>query len=137
MRPRLALVLIVLATLVIPWAGWQLVKQMESLLRQGQEHAQIAAAQALASAVAATLPELPPPGTSLFVNAARAPIVIDGSGDDWGDLPGTRSDDDRIGFSLAQDDNGLYALLEVADATRQRADAGNALGLRGDRIELV
>ncbi len=39
MTLRLKLVLIALVTLLLPWAGFQFIKQMELLLREGQERA--------------------------------------------------------------------------------------------------
>lgn len=137
MRPRILLILVALAALVLPWAGWQLVRQLETLLREGQEQAQIAAAQAIARAAAASLPDLPPAETALFVHTARAPILIDGSGDDWGEYEGTRSVDGALMLALAEDSQSLYALLEVRDATRARADVGNPVGLSGDRFTLT
>src|SRR5687767_12982490 len=137
MRPRLLLILVALAALILPWAGWQLVKQLETLLREGQEQAQIAAAQALARAAAASLPELPPAQSALFVHRATAPILLDGSGDDWGDYPGARSADGNLSLALAEDDNALYALLDVRDTTRVRADAGNPLGAFGDGFSIA
>ena len=137
MRPRTMLLLVTLAALVLPWAAWQLVLQMEALLREGQERAQIASAHALARAVGATIAELPPAGEALYVHVADAPILIDGSGDDWGAYPATRGAGGRASVALASDVQSLYALIEVDDATRARADAGNPLGLEGDRVELV
>ncbi len=137
MRLRTTLILVTLAALVLPWAAWQLVLQLEALLREGQEAAQLASARALARAVAATYSELPPAGATHYVHAANAPILIDGSGDDWGSYPATRSGDGRATLALAADAHSLYALIDVADGTRDRADVGNPLGLSGDRIELV
>ena len=129
--------LVLAAALVLPWAAWQLVQQLEALLREGQERAQLDAARALARAVAATLPELESAEAALFVHDAGAPILVDGSGDDWRAYPPARSDDGDVTLSLAADARALHALIEVRDATRVRADAGHPLGLEGDRFELV
>ncbi|HET9484508.1 MAG TPA: histidine kinase, partial [Xanthomonadales bacterium] len=137
MRARNTLILVLFAALLLPWAAWQLVLQMEALLREGQEQAQIASARALARAVAATWADLPPAGAALYVHAAGAPVLIDGSGDDWGEYPATRSADGRASLALARDAHSLYALLNVVDPSRVRADAGNPLGQDGDGIELV
>src|SRR5687768_999401 len=134
MRARTTLILVTLSALVLPWAAWQLVLQMEALLREGQEQAQIASARALSRAVAATYADLPPPGGTLYVHEARAPVLVDGSGDDWGAFPSTRSVDGDVSLALARDAQSLYLLLDVTDATRARADAGNPLGLDGDGI---
>ena len=58
MTLRLKLVLIALVTLLLPWAGFQFIKQMELLLREGQERAQLSSARALAQAFVATAPAL-------------------------------------------------------------------------------
>ena len=62
MTLRLKLFLIALVTLLLPWAGFQFIKQMELLLREGQERAQLSSARALAQAFVATAPILPATG---------------------------------------------------------------------------
>ena len=52
MSLRAKLLLVALSILALPWAGWQFVRQMETLLRQGQEQALLASADALARGVA-------------------------------------------------------------------------------------
>ena len=52
MTLRGKLLLVALSILVLPWAGWQFVRQMEFLLRQGQEQALLASAEALARSIA-------------------------------------------------------------------------------------
>ena len=42
MSLRTKLLLVALSILALPWAGWQFVRQMETLLRQGQEQALLA-----------------------------------------------------------------------------------------------
>lgn len=51
MSLRLKLLIVALSTLVLPWMGWQLVRQTESLLRQGQEQALQASAEAIVKAI--------------------------------------------------------------------------------------
>ncbi len=138
MRLRGTLILVLIAALILPWAGWQLVKQMEALLREGQERAQIAAAQALSRALNATSSHLPEPGPTLYVHdLSRARIVLDGSGDDWALLDGAKRNDARLSVVLGEDAASLYALITVADTSRRRVDAGNALGAVGDAIDMV
>ena len=60
MSLRTKLMLVALSILVLPWAGWQFVRQMEILLRQGQEQAMLASAEALARGLAARPGRLPP-----------------------------------------------------------------------------
>jgi dedicated sortase system histidine kinase len=137
MRPRALLVLTLLAAVLLPWAGWQLVQQIEALLREGQEKAQIGAALAIARALAATTDALPPPGPGLFVYPlARAP-VLDGDADEFAGMEPARSVDGRLALMIGEDATALYALVEVRDGSRERADANDPLGRRGDRIELA
>ena len=76
MSLRLKLLLVALSTLALPWAGWQFVRQTESLLRQGQEQALLASASTLAKAFAASNAEWPP-GPVLYVHRLEAPVVVD------------------------------------------------------------
>lgn len=137
MRLKGTIILILLAALALPWAGWQLIAQMEALLREGQERAQIGAAQAIARAFVAAVPDVAPPPGSLFVHESPTPPLLDGSGDDWTALEPIRSVDGTLAVTLRDDGTALYALVAVRDSTRVRADAGNPLGTPGDRVELV
>jgi dedicated sortase system histidine kinase len=137
MRLKGTLILILLAAIALPWAGWQLIAQMEALLREGQERAQIGAAQAIARAFLAAVPDEAPPPGSLYVHSPGPPPLVDGSGDDWSELEAVRSDDGSVSVTLRDDGAALYALVAVRDATRMRADAGNPLGTPGDRVELL
>lgn len=137
MRLKGTLILILLAAFALPWAGWQLIAQMEALLREGQERAQIGAAQAIARAFVAAVPDVAPPPGSLFVHESPTPPLLDGSGDDWTALEPIRSVDGTLAVTLRDDGTALYALVAVRDSTRVRADAGNPLGTPGDRVELV
>lgn len=136
MSTRLTLLLSLLAALALPLAGWQLVRQTEALLREGQERAQLGAAQALARAVAADA-TLPPAGPAYYLHRVPAPIVVDGSADDWSGLEASRSSDGRFAVTLAEDAGARHALIEVRDPTRVRVDAADPLGRAGDRVELV
>jgi len=55
---RRQLVLVALSTLALPWAGWQFVKQLEGVLRLGQEQALLASGKALARSLVAVRAEL-------------------------------------------------------------------------------
>ncbi|HET7845384.1 MAG TPA: ATP-binding protein [Xanthomonadales bacterium] len=137
MRLKGTLILILLAAFALPWAGWQLIAQMEALLREGQERAQIGAAQAIARAFVAAVPDAPPPAGSLYVHEGGVPPLVDGSGDDWNGLEPVRSADGSVSATLRDDGTALYALIAVRDATRVRADAGNPLGTTGDRVAIT
>src|SRR6478736_5367799 len=83
MSLRFKLLLIALSTLALPLAGWLFVRQMEELLRQGQEQTLIASARALARSLDALKAELPPAGAALYVHKAPGAMKIDGYADDW------------------------------------------------------
>ena len=70
MSLRTKLLLLSLGVLVLPWAGWQFVREMETLLRQGQEQALLASAEALARGVAVR-PGLPTTVCSRSTKLAR------------------------------------------------------------------
>lgn len=138
MSLRNKLLLLALSTLILPLAGWQLVRQLESLLREGQAQAQLASAEALARALATRVDELPPPGPGFFVQSARAPFALDGYDEDWRaqnlqaqDWPG------GLRLTLAQQQGSLYLLAEIEDATRVRADAHWPQAARADQLQLL
>jgi dedicated sortase system histidine kinase len=137
MRSRALLLLTLCAAVLLPWAGWRLVQQIEALLREGQERAQIDAARAIARALATTSDALPPPGAGLYVHPMARSPVIDGGGDEFGDMEPARSVDGRVSLVLAEDGASLYALLTVRDGTRVRADAADPLGRSGDAVDLT
>jgi two-component system, OmpR family, sensor histidine kinase ChvG len=143
MSLRRKLLLVALAMLALPWAGWQFVRQMEVLLREGQEQTLIASGKALARSLAAINAELPQPGSALYVHELEAPLQIDGYADDWLELRGFSQnlgppqDAQKLKMTLAADADWLYCLIEVRDSTRRRADARDAQSQAADRVELT
>lgn len=142
MSLRFKLLLVALSTLALPWAGWQFVRQTESLLRQGQEQALLASAGMLAKALEARRVELPPAGPVLYVQRADEPIVVDGYADDWSALRpyaqalGPPGDAQKLRVLLARRAGDLYLLAEVRDATRARADARDPRVSISDYVDL-
>lgn len=142
MSLRLKLLLVALSTLALPLAGWLFVRQMEQLLRQGQEQTLIAAANALARALP-TIAALPPAGAALYVQPAPGRMVVDGYGDDWQLLApfaqalGPVQAPQKLVLSLCADANWLYLYAQVRDATRQRADANDAAARSADHLTLT
>lgn len=143
MSLRRKLLLVALAMLALPWAGWQFVRQMEVLLREGQEQTLIASGKALARSLAAINAELPPPGDVLYVHELDSALQIDGYADDWLELRGysqnlgPAQDAQKLKLTLAQDAAWLYLLIEVRDTTRRRADARDVQVQQADRIDLL
>jgi dedicated sortase system histidine kinase len=143
MSLRFKLLLIALSTLALPLAGWLFVQQMEELLRQGQEQTLIASARALARSLNALNTELPPAGTALYVHHAPTRMVVDGYADDWSQLSpytqnlGSASDPQKLTVLLSDDDDWIYLLATVHDATRTRVDARDPRAQTSDHLTLT
>lgn len=137
MRNRLLFAFAALAALLLPIGAWLLIEQMEQLLRDVQERAQIDAAQAIAHALAEEPGFGGDAGSGLYVHPLRGRILVDGSGDDWVDTTAQRSRDGRLRLRASADERSLYLLLEVSDGTQQRADADNPVSGSGDAVELI
>lgn len=143
MSLRFKLLLIALSTLALPLAGWLFVRQMEQLLRQGQEQTLIASAQALARSLGVLKAQLPPPGAALYVQHASGPIVVDGYTDDWTALApyaqnlGPRDAAQKLTLLLSADHDWLYLLARVRDATRARVDASDPGAATSDHLTLT
>jgi two-component system, OmpR family, sensor histidine kinase ChvG len=137
MSLRQKLLLVALCTLALPVAGWLYVRQMETLLRQGQEQALTATATAVARSLAVTDAPLPQPGKGWYVQQAVNPITIDGYGDDWAPMtPWSQSVGSQGKLLLAEDDNGFYLYIDVHVAHRTRADGGDANAMSSDHLVL-
>jgi two-component system sensor histidine kinase ChvG len=137
---RAKLLLVSLSILVLPWAGWQFVRQMEELLRQGQEQALQASAEALARGVAARPGRLPPVHGGWFVHRLQFAPRLDGEADDW---QGAQSQPATFGtpapwlrVSLARSNERLHLLIDVADTSVQRGEAYWPDDLDFDRLQL-
>jgi len=142
MTLRQKLLLVALCTLALPVAGWQYVRQMETLLREGQAQALLASAQAVARSLVVTGAVRPDDASGWYVQQAANPITVDGYGDDWAPLtPWSQSlatpAQQHGRLLLAQDSNGLYLYATVPDTRRTRADAGDANALAADHLILA
>jgi two-component system sensor histidine kinase ChvG len=130
MRLAPRLVLVSLVTLLLPWAGCQHLREVESALRAGQADALGAAATAIAGMVAAR-PErflldpdrFAPDRTGsqdLYAHPLSRPPVLDGFGDDWG-LPDEAWREaggpagQAIRFLAGEAGGFIYLALEVVD----------------------
>lgn len=138
MSLRNKLLLLALSTLILPFAGWQLVRQLEGLLREGQGQAQLASAEALARALVADATDLPPAGPAFHVQQARQPLTLDGYDEDWRaqgiDLQSTPG---GLQVGLAQHGDSLYLFAALEDASRVRADAHWPQAAHADQLHLV
>ena len=129
MSLRLKLLLLGLATLVLPWIGVRYAREMEAALRESEQHA----LQAVSETIAASLQgrtdllyrnpgEAAPSNTGpydLTPLVLAAPPYIDGYPDDWPRAsPAWRyygSSAHRFGILTGIHDRMLYVLLEVRD----------------------
>jgi two-component system sensor histidine kinase ChvG len=142
MTLRRKLLLVALCTLALPIAGWLYVRQMETLLREGQAQALLASARAVARSLVVTGAVLPADAQGWYVQQTPSPITVDGYGDDWAPLtpwsqPLDPAQKQRGKLLLAEDSNWLYLYAEVADTQRSRADADDANALAADHLILT
>lgn len=137
MTLRRKLLLVALCTLALPVAGWLYVRQMETLLREGQAQALTASARAMARSLVVTDAPLPPAEAGWYVQQVVNPITIDGYGDDWAPLtPWSQPLDKRGKLMLAEDAEWLYLYADVRSTHRTRADAGDPNALAADHLVL-
>lgn len=85
MRLRNQLLALSLLTLLLPWAGWQLVQELENFLREGEENALLASARTIARALP---PEFqtdlqPARGRILPLRQLTTEPILDGYMTDW------------------------------------------------------
>lgn len=141
MKLRGKLLLLSLSLLVLPWAGWQFLRLMGEVLREGQEQALLASAEALARGLAQRPNQLPSAGPSIYAQALSRRPRLDGIADDWDDVGAAwrRIGDADAGFAvrLGQHEDTLHLYLEVIDGSRQRGDAHWPIAARRDHVRLT
>jgi len=142
MRLRLKLLLIALVAAVFPIGGLRFVSQMEDTLRQGEESALFAQAQALARASTALdgdlLASAVAPGR-IYAQAIDFELSIDGYVEDWARLIG---EPQRFGvksrlpvdFIAARSKGALYLWFSIGDLTPVWLDAFSAYPERTDHL---
>ncbi|WP_374604085.1 ATP-binding protein [Arenimonas sp.] len=137
---RSKLLLVALSILALPWAGWQFVREMETLLRQGQEQALLASADALARSVAVRPGGLPAAGDSGFVHLLDFAPRLDGDVADWRVAAGSAlafgSPRPWMRVLAGRANERLHLWISVDDASAQRGDAHWPADLAFDRLEL-
>jgi two-component system sensor histidine kinase ChvG len=149
MSLRLKLLLLGLATLVLPWEGIRYAREMESALRRSEQHALEAVAETIAASLqgrgdllyrdSGAAPRALGPYDLAPVALTAAPY-IDGYPDDWPAAPGAwrsyGTGRHRMRILTGVYRRMLYALLEVEDPHLVFDAPGNPLdpALIGDRI---
>jgi two-component system, OmpR family, sensor histidine kinase ChvG len=129
MSLRLKLLLLGLATLVLPWDGIRYAREMEAALRESEQHALQAVSETIAASLQGRMDLLyRNPAESEAARAGAydltplvltAPPYIDGYADDWPHAPAAwryyGNGAHRFGVLTGIHDRMLYMLLEVRD----------------------
>jgi two-component system, OmpR family, sensor histidine kinase ChvG len=149
---RLQLLMVALTTLVLPWAGCQYARELETALRDSQEQSLLASAGTMANALSAQPqrvfrdPDDTPTFTAargdMYVYPLHSQPLLDGYRDDWGvaadptPLPTTTGYAARV--QAGADGRYLYLYIEVDD-THFDAEPGDVHPEhdRFDRIDLT
>ena len=128
MSIRLQLLIVALSTLVLPWAGCQYARELETALRDSQENSLLASAGTIANALSAQPQRVfPDPddglafaaGRDLYVFPLRSQPLLDGYRDDWGiaanpaPLPTSTGYGARLQAGATE--RYLYLFIEVDD----------------------
>ncbi len=142
MSLRRKLLLVALCTLAFPVAGWLYVRQMETLLREGQAQALLASAGAVARSLVVTNAVPATSGPAWYVQTTPTPITVDGYGDDWAPLtPWSQSllqaGTQRGKLLLADDGGRLCVYADIRDIQRTRADVGDVDAMAADHLILT
>ncbi len=128
---RFQLLALSLLTLLLPWAGCQYAREMETVLREGQADALMATASTMANLIASrpellhdepgSLAPFDPAAGDIYAYRLRARPLLDGYADEWG-LPADAYRQVRAGtspltvdYAAGVDDDYLYLLLRVVD----------------------
>ena len=152
MSIRLQLLLVALTTLVLPWAGCEYARELESALRQSQEQSLLASATTIANALSAQpqrvfhdLSDAKPFSASagdLYVYPLLTQPLLDGYRDDWGiaadPVPLPTVTGYRTRVQAGSTERFLYLYAEVDDAHFE-AQPNNAPPGQGrfDRVDLT
>ncbi len=129
MSIRLQLLVVALTTLVLPWAGCQYARELESALRSSQEQSLLASAGTIANALSAQpqrvfrnadLRAFDARGGDLYVHPLANQPLLDGYAEDWGyplnlvNLPSANGYHARV--QVGSTERYLYVYTEVDDA---------------------
>ena len=129
MSIRLQLLMVALSTLVLPWAGCQYARELETALRDSQEKSLLASAGTIANALSAQprrvfsdpddTPAFEPSRGDLYVFPLRSQPLLDGYRDDWGIAANLKPLPTSTGYGArlqaGATERYLYLYLEVDD----------------------
>jgi dedicated sortase system histidine kinase len=149
---RLQLLIVALTTLVLPWAGCQYARELETALRDSQEKSLLASAGTIANALSAQPQRVfreSDAGRSfdasrgdLYVYPLRSQPLLDGYRDDWGvaarPLPLPTSTRYAARAQAGSTERYLYLYVEVDDAHFDPEPGNVTLGRdRFDRVDVT
>ncbi|MFK7955258.1 MAG: ATP-binding protein [Lysobacterales bacterium] len=141
MTLRRQLLVFVLVLAVLPVVAWQSARQVESFLRESRAQAQLASTSALAASLDLSL--LPTFGEfDLYLNPIDPPVQVDGYAGDWQiwldyqQVFDGRQDRFSVALSLASWQRNVYALINVRDASSQRASERAGVYQPGDHLQI-
>jgi two-component system sensor histidine kinase ChvG len=149
---RLQLLMVALTTLVLPWAGCQYARELETALRNSQERSLLASAGTIANALSAQpqhvfrdpdeLEIFDANLGDLYVYPLRSQPLLDGYRDDWGlaDVPSPLPTSTGYAARVQAGSTGRYLYLYIeVDDTHFDAEPGNVHPERDrfDRIDLT
>ena len=133
MNLKRQLLLVSVLTLMLPWAGCELVRETESALRFGQQQMLGNAARALANSMSQYQEEFPvladdfTTGDQLYIHPLQSRPTIDGYFDDWPlereSLRTLRGKDGSVFVGLGAYEQTVYLYVEVSDKQVVYADA--------------
>lgn len=148
---RRQLLLVSLLLLTLPWAGCQFVREVEGALRSGQEQSLQSTAQAIAAVLgknAQTIypfPErrnaIPDERASVYAFYTEQPVIVDGYGDGWEEIPRSRiastlNPEFSASYAAQVRGESLYLLFTVADSDVVYDNPGLSREPNGDRLIL-
>ncbi len=152
MTLRRQLLLVSLLLLSLPWAGCQFIREMEGALRHGQTQSLQATADAVAAVIAADESSLYPQPErrltlddeqrDLYAFPAQGPVIVDGYGDGWTDVPaasfGRAGDDASMSVDVRVQSSGksVFLLFDVTDNKVVYHNPGLSQEPNGDRLIL-
>lgn len=145
------LLLVSLMTLILPWAGFEFIRETESALRAGQQQWLAGTARALADTMAQYSEEFPQAsgdwssGDQLYMHKLAKRPIIDGYFNDWSlhaaSLRSIRGADGPIKFAIGSYGGAVFLFVEVTDRDVVYAAAQTMIiddGPRyADRVTLV
>lgn len=146
------LLLVSLLALVLPWAGYQFIRETETALRAGQQQMLAGTARAIAESLIQYAEEFPvvdaasdAVGNQLYGHRLQSRPEVDGYFDDWtighDALRTMRGKDGPIRFALGLFEEWVYLYVDVDDLRVVHAAPGSIVVAEGptfaDRVELI